>query len=182
LAHGAAYREHLLPAPAPQEPPNPSQDEEIAYGVNNARNAAAILAVRMADNSSGDAFADYKASCKEFGLLPQDQQKDIEVFLSPKVKEAAKEESCTSPAGEWKVKAKHYVWIYKFDGKGGVTWRDPYAGLDGRGSWKLGAKKMTISWVGTKTWDEWDVPLNPTQQTGWVHSSEGNLALSATRS
>jgi hypothetical protein len=40
---------------------------------------------------------------------------------------------------------------------------------------------MTITWVGTKTIDEWDVPLNPTQQTGWVLSVEGKLALSATR-
>ncbi len=147
-------------------------------GVNVPRFEAAFMAVRMSENN-GDSFVPYKAACSQFSLLPPDQQKDIEIFMSGPA--PAVETTITSPAGEWKVKAKHYVWIYKFDAKGAVTWRDPYAGLDGRGKYQLGAKKMTITWVGTKTIDEWDVPLNPTQQTGWVLSVEGKLALSATR-
>ena len=52
------------------------------YGVNNSRNAAAIVAARMSENSSGDVFADYKTACKEYGLLPDEQKKDIEDFLA----------------------------------------------------------------------------------------------------
>jgi hypothetical protein len=71
------------------------------YGVYNARNAAAILAVRMADNSGGDKLSDYKASCKEFGLLPQDQQQDIENFLSGKLSDDSGSKKKASGVPEW---------------------------------------------------------------------------------
>jgi hypothetical protein len=52
------------------------------YGVCNSRNAAAIVAARMTGNTNGNKFSDYKAACKEYGLLPDDQKKDVEDFLN----------------------------------------------------------------------------------------------------
>jgi len=73
------------------------------YGVNNSRNAAAIVAARISQNSNGNKFADYKISCKEYGLLPDDQQKDIEDFLVGKPEKDDGADAKQQPSGvpEW---------------------------------------------------------------------------------
>ncbi len=131
-------------------------------------------------NNSGDPFPDYKASSALFTMLPPDQQKDIENFLRRTV--LASLSSLETPSGEWNCNVGKWLWVYTFDGTGSVTWKDPYNGKSGKGSWKMGDTTMRISWVGSKSWDIWTLPLNPEAQGGSVNvAGEGLFALKATK-
>ena len=75
----------------------------------------------MADNSSGNVFNDYKAACKEFGLLNDDQKQDIEEFLTGKSKADAEPEKKKGPKvpewlpGWWTVWDGGYYYYYFTD-------------------------------------------------------------------
>ena len=98
------------------------------YNMNNCWNAAAIVAVRMSDNSNGNKFNDYQASCKEYGLLPDEQKKDIQDFLLGAVagNSGDEEEKTASTVPKWLV-GWWTVWdgnyyYYNFTNQFTVTW------------------------------------------------------------
>ena len=147
--------------------------------VGVSRLEAAFFAVRMSANS-GDPFIAYKAACKPFAALPNDQQRDIEGFLTGT--SGAAQTALANPAGEWTCRVGRFLWVYTFDANNGVTWRDPYNGKNGRGTWKMGDTLMKLTWAGSKSWDNWSLPLNPTAQGGTVSvDGEGIFSLQATR-
>jgi hypothetical protein len=148
--------------------------------VGRDRLLAAFFAVQLSANSGTDAFSYYKASCKELASLPEDQQKDIETFLSGR--SSADKQASTSPVGDWNVRVGKWLWIYKFDAAGSVTWRDPFNGENGKGKWKQGSGKLTIDWSPSKSKDTWYFPLDPKQQKGMAYvDDEGNFPVAATK-
>jgi hypothetical protein len=77
----------------------------------------------------------------------------------------------------WTVRVHRYLWVYTFTRKGAVTWQDPYNKMTGNGYWRIDGGTMTTRWTGSKTWEEWDVPINPEGATGTCHMAEGNYDL-----
>jgi hypothetical protein len=147
-------------------------------GVDRLR--AAFFAVQMSENSGNDAFGCYKSACNEFAALPQDQQKDIENFLSGKSGEERK--VLTSPAGEWNVRVGKWLWVYSFDTKGAVTWRDPFNGENGKGKWKQLGGKIMIDWSPSQSKDTWYLPLDAAKQKGMAFvDGEGSFPVAATK-
>lgn len=144
--------------------------------VGGGRLTAAFVAVRMSDTGV-DAFQAYSNSCNEYHHLPDDQQKAIEGFLSPASKQQASDAS--SLPGEWNVRVAEWLWVYRFDGGGGVTWRDPYNGMNGKGRWSMNASSMRITWAASQTVDEWALPLDPKAQSGKVRMKGILYRLSA---
>jgi hypothetical protein len=148
--------------------------------VGKDRLRAAFFAVELSQNSGNDAFGYYKAACKEFGLMPGDQQKDIENFLAGKSN--TDKTALTSPVGEWNVKVGRWYWIYKFAEKSSVTWRDPFNGMNGKGKWKMGDGTILIDWSPAKSRDTWYLPLDPADQKGKAYvDGEGTFKLAATK-
>ena len=141
---------------------------------------AAFFAVELSTNSGNDQFAYYKSACNEFAALPGDQQKDIENFLAGKSGEERK--VLTSPAGEWNVRVGKWLWVYSFDSKGAVTWRDPFNGESGKGKWKQLGGKITIDWSPSQSKDTWYLPLDPVKQKGMAYvDGEGSFPVAATK-
>jgi hypothetical protein len=66
----------------------------------------------------------------------------------------------------WTVKVDRWTWIYKFSHAKSVTWRDPWNGMNGRGTWNIIGDTLKIRWQGSETIDEWDVPFEPRRATG----------------
>jgi hypothetical protein len=86
------------------------------------------------------------------------------------------------PTGRWGVRVSGWYWIYQFSAEGGVTWRDPYNGMTGSGTWKSAGSKLSLAWKGSKTIETWDLPLSATAQTGQCQmEGEPLYALSAMR-
>jgi hypothetical protein len=83
------------------------------------------------------------------------------------------------PDLKWTVRVKHWKWIYSFSRFGTVTWRDPFNGMTGKGTWKIDGDKMITRWVNSKTWEEWDVPMNPKKAEGKCHISGESPDLKA---
>jgi hypothetical protein len=91
------------------------------------------------------------------------------------------------PDLKWRVRVERgtgesverWVWDYAFSHKGTVTWRDPFNGKHGSGSWRMDETVMTIRWNGSTSWEEWDVPMFPQHATGEVHWSDGSYPLEA---
>lgn len=71
-----------------------------------------------------------------------------------------------NPVGTWEVKVANWKWIYDFDAKGNVTWRDPLNGENGTGTWKIIPGAITFKWSGSTTTESWNLPIKPTAQTG----------------
>jgi hypothetical protein len=73
-----------------------------------------------------------------------------------------------------------YSWYYTFTRKGNkVSWKDPYNGRHGTGTWVIKDDTMTTYWAGTKTYEEWTVPINPDAAEGTCYMAEGALDLRA---
>jgi hypothetical protein len=146
--------------------------------VGRGRLTAAFVAVRMKDGGH-TAFHSYINVCQEHHHLPEDQKQAIEQFLSPSP--PSKTTSSDDPTGEWTVRVSKWLWMYKFDARGSVTWRDPYNGMTGRGKWTMKASTMRIDWVGSTTVDEWNLPLDLKAQSGKVRMKGETHTLSATK-
>jgi hypothetical protein len=80
---------------------------------------------------------------------------------------------------KWTVHVKNWTWEYVFAQKGTVRWTDPMNGMHGAGTWKLDKDRLITRWFGSKTWEEWDLPITPSAQTGTCHMEEGNFKLTA---
>jgi hypothetical protein len=72
-----------------------------------------------------------------------------------------------------------YSWYYTFTRKGAVSWKDPYNGRAGKGTWVIEDRTMTVRWAGSKTYENWDVPINPDGAEGTCYMAEGALTLRA---
>jgi hypothetical protein len=83
------------------------------------------------------------------------------------------------PDLKWTVRVDRWTWVYAFSHTGAVSWKDPVSGMSGRGSWRIERGKLITRWVGSKTWEEWDVPINPRAATGRCHKQEGTFDLRA---
>jgi hypothetical protein len=144
--------------------------------IGGPRLKAAFVAVRFSENGGSATFSNYVGICKDYGLLPQDQQKDIERLLAGEPAAAAQMDT---PVGKWRVKVSKWVWIYTFDGFGNVAWVDPLNGLTGKGRWKVGKDTMTTTWLPSKTVEDWKFPLSEKGQTGVARMSDGVFPLNA---
>jgi hypothetical protein len=148
-------------------------------GIYTARLKAAFGAVR-ASWGGGNAFANYKeAYAKEFFALPADQQKNIEDFMKGGLSGAEKD-----ILGRWKAQVHKWTWMYLFTGGGNggsCRWTDPFNGQTGLGSWKLAGDRIKIAWQGSKTTEEWYLPVNLTNQTGKCFMEEGTYPLAAVK-
>lgn len=71
-----------------------------------------------------------------------------------------------NPVGTWEVKVANWKWIYEINANGTVAWRDPYSGVDGTGSWKVGSGVITFKWNDSTTTESWNLPIKPAAQTG----------------
>lgn len=72
-----------------------------------------------------------------------------------------------------------WSWYYTFTSKGAVSWKDPWNGMHGNGNWRMESGSMITRWTGSKTWEDWDVPINPDAATGTCHMSDGTYDLRA---
>jgi hypothetical protein len=77
----------------------------------------------------------------------------------------------------WRVRVHNWTWTYTFSHLGSVTWRDPFNGRHGSGSWRVQGDKLLTRWFGSQTWEEWDLPINPLSATGSCHMEEGTYDL-----
>lgn len=80
--------------------------------------------------------------------------------------------------GVWKVKFRNWTWEYVFTDDKKVTWRDPLNQMTGKGRWSETAKLINILWD-SKTAESWNLPIDPTRQTGWYSASYGQGPLAA---
>jgi hypothetical protein len=83
------------------------------------------------------------------------------------------------PDLKWTVLVKNWRWVYTFSRGGAVSWLDPFNKMTGKGTWRIQGHTMKVSWVNSKTTEEWDVPLNPLLEQGVCHMAEGSYALKA---
>src|SRR6185437_11425674 len=104
------------------------------------------------------------SGCKERGARPK--LKDLPMLL-------------TMLDLSWKVRVNYWTWIYTFSSKGAVSWRDPFNGQKGSGTWKKAGDKIVTRWQASKTWEEWDVPISIQHATGRCHMAEGTYDLVA---
>jgi hypothetical protein len=77
----------------------------------------------------------------------------------------------TMPDLTWRVRVfdgvSQWVWEYKFLRKGNkVSWRDPWNGMHGDGTWRIEGDKLKTTWTGSETTEDWDVPINPSLAKG----------------
>jgi hypothetical protein len=86
-----------------------------------------------------------------------------------------------NPVGEWRVVVNPWVWTYKFDANGNVSWRDPYNNESGTGKWKIGPGVISFSWSGSSTVETWNLPIQPSNQTGTAIMSGKRHDLNAVR-
>jgi hypothetical protein len=75
----------------------------------------------------------------------------------------------TMPDLSWTVRVDRWTWQYDFSRKGTVRWKDNSSGMGGHGTWHIKGNKLITRWVASKTWEEWDVPINPRAATGKCH-------------
>lgn len=61
----------------------------------------------------------------------------------------------STPIGFWWARIPGYVWLYQFKVDQTVTWKDPYNGENGTGTWKQVSSEVRISWKGSKTIEKW---------------------------
>jgi len=83
----------------------------------------------------------------------------------------------TMPDLKWTVRVNHWVWTYTFSHNGTVSWKDPYNGMHGNGSWRIGNGKLTTTWHASKTREEWDYPINPKGMAGQCFMEDGTFSL-----
>jgi len=69
----------------------------------------------------------------------------------------------------WRVRVDRWTWVYTFSARGTVSWRDPFNGMHGNGNWRIEKDKLITRWSASKTWEEWDLPINPRSASGQCH-------------
>src|SRR3982750_1116148 len=77
------------------------------------------------------------------------------------------------PDIKWKVQVNRWLWTYTFSHTGTVSWKDPFNGMHGNGSWRIDRGKLVMSWHASKTREEWDYPINPNGMAGQCFMEEG---------
>lgn len=86
----------------------------------------------------------------------------------------------TMPDLTWTVRVSRWTWEYKFSSTGHVSWRDPWNGMHGKGTWRIEAdNKLKTRWHGSATTEDWDLPINPSAATGTCYMEEGTYDLQA---
>jgi hypothetical protein len=89
----------------------------------------------------------------------------------------------TMPDLNWTVRVydddDSWTWVYKFSRTGTVSWKDPWNGMHGNGTWRIEGTQLKTRWFGSKTTEEWDVPINPTGTDGTCHMKGTDYTLSA---
>jgi len=70
------------------------------------------------------------------------------------------------PTGAWDVRVSRWYWIYQFSADGSVTWRDPYNGRNGAGTWNSNGTQISFKWKNSKTVETWDIPFKTDPRTG----------------
>ena len=81
--------------------------------------------------------------------------------------------------GVWTVQFQRWNWEYSFTADGRVTWRDLQSDESGAGSWAITGQVVYISWKGATTKESWNLPIKPSEQTGWYAASYGSGPLKA---
>lgn len=81
------------------------------------------------------------------------------------------------PDSVWTVHVENWKWIYSFSRRGTVNWRDPFNGMKGAGSWRVEKGRLIIRWSRSKSWDDWDWPVNPRSQYGYCNSGGNTYDL-----
>ncbi len=80
---------------------------------------------------------------------------------------------------KWTVHVHKWTWIYTFTGRGSVSWKDPFNGMTGQGTWRIEGGKVVTRWLHSKTWEAWDTPIDPLAARGKCHMQEGTYDLRA---
>jgi len=80
---------------------------------------------------------------------------------------------------EWMVRVPNWTWQYVFFKNGSVRWKNPLNGTHGSGTWKIEKDKMVTRWFASKTWEEWNLPINPQAASGICHMERGDYPLQA---
>lgn len=83
--------------------------------------------------------------------------------------------------GTWNVAFKQYRWTYTFKAGGTVIWRDRWGSDTGTGTWSSHGSKVVIKWKGSQTSEDWDVPINPSDQGGNIAADYASGRFSATK-
>lgn len=86
-----------------------------------------------------------------------------------------------TPVGKWRVQVSKWMWIYDFADQGAVHWTDPFNKMTGTGKWKIENGQLITSWFSSTTTENWNFPLNPTNQTGNCYMREGSFPLKAVK-
>ena len=86
-----------------------------------------------------------------------------------------------NPVGDWNVGMDKWRWIYTFNADGSVKWRDPFNNESGTGTWRISAGFITFVWAGSTTVEKWNLPINPTGQTGTAIMKGKHYVLNASR-
>ncbi|MCX6123244.1 MAG: hypothetical protein NTV34_00600, partial [Proteobacteria bacterium] len=147
--------------------------------VNVIRLRAVFDAVRIMERvGTNQALEHYLSNSAGFAKLEPDQQLQIKGCLFGRRQNQQAE---TKPVGKWRVKVHKWVWIYTFDDKFNVSWRDPYNGETGKGKWKITEKKLITTWLPSSTVEEWDIPLQDADQKGIARMKDGIFKLTAER-
>jgi hypothetical protein len=105
------------------------------------------------------------------GILPGINLASIGKTYSPDV----------SPVGEWRVRVDPWLWIYKFDANGNVTWRDPFNNESGKGKWQIHPGTISLTWHNSATTESWNLPIQPSNQKGKTKMSGKTYEIHAVR-
>lgn len=89
----------------------------------------------------------------------------------------------TMPDLTWTVRVfdgvSQWTWEYKFTRTGKVSWKDPWNGMHGNGTWRIEGDKLKTSWSGSETTEEWKVPIDPSRATGTCVMKGNTYSLEA---
>lgn len=103
-------------------------------------------------------------------------------WIEPRLRKVPDPAPLTSPVGRWRVQVSKWTWNYEFDSAGRVRWTDPFNGMTGNGTWKIANGKLLTSWAPvSKTVEQWDLPLDRSNQTGKCFMQVGTFLLSAAK-
>ncbi len=75
--------------------------------------------------------------------------------------------------GNWTVRFLKFRWTYTFFENGSVHWRDPNTRETGKGTWALKDAAIRIAWTGSRTVENWSLPITPQRQGGQITAGYG---------